>query len=83
MKEFTIELNKLLDKYPDLGEFTITVRPRLIIQTAQTITAAPASAIALGKVVQIPAEKLQGVLSLEKSVNKTRMAELAKAAQIE
>lgn len=33
MDKFTGELNELLAKYPDLPEFTITVRPRLEIQT--------------------------------------------------
>ncbi len=32
MDAFTKELNILLQKYPDLPEFTITVRPRLTIE---------------------------------------------------
>lgn len=32
MEDFKKELNVLLTKYPDLPEFTITIRPRLTVE---------------------------------------------------
>ncbi len=37
MEQFTKELNELLTKYPDLPEFSLTVRPRLSIEIKSAI----------------------------------------------
>jgi len=41
MDEFTGELNTLLQKYPNLPEFTLVVRPRITIEVKKTIQTTP------------------------------------------
>ena len=37
MEAFKKELNTLLDKYPELPEFTLTVRPRIVIESKSNV----------------------------------------------
>lgn len=86
MDNFTKELNKLLDKYPELGSFTIQVRPRITIVAPQP--AAPAAnmkpaetakAQEPGEVKEVPKVALEGVLAMENTV-KSRIAGMKKAS---
>ncbi len=86
MKDFTQELNKLLDKYPDLGEFTIHVRPRVTIASAMMPVEVPKTTFTTTSSAPIPEvkkEKLDTVLHLEKGISKSRLADLQKSAQVE
>lgn len=46
MEDFTRELNILLQKYPDLPEFSLTVRPRVTIEIKKSVVPLPMYATA-------------------------------------
>ncbi len=89
MDTFTKELNKLLDKHPELGAFTIHVRPRLtivpgsvpqpLVVPKEAIKPEAAQVVSEpGPVREMPKMALESVLAMESTV-KARVAGLKKA----
>lgn len=84
MDQFKQELNKLLEKYPDIGEFTIHVQPRIKITSFAPVTSSALKPEAIkaatepGAVAEVPKVALEGVLAMESAV-KSKIAGMKKA----
>jgi hypothetical protein len=76
IEDFKKKLNDLLTEFPDLGEFTIRVRPRLTVEMAesQNKNQVPHN---------LPVLKPTGIGNLESSITPGRIAELSKSSVIE
>ncbi len=59
MDEFQKELNTLLQKYPDLPEFTLTVRPRVTIEVKKVQELIP---VTLPKLSTVPVNTEEKVM---------------------
>lgn len=75
--EFTKELDALLIKYPNLPEMTLTIRPRVVIKTTETIVGKVIQdQVAVKPITSIDEQKNIPVINLEQTINKSKIAEM-------